>query len=225
MRLIDCYAPLISFTLYDQAHIKAKGGDSAENIHERFLELVEQGRRCCDAHDYTTQQREEALFAIVAWIDEFRLCEAEQAGHQWFHYELQRALFNTSNGGDEFYDHLSRISSEDHELREVFIHCLSLGFRGRFFDDPEGFDQFCQDTLGITADMIGGELPDVLFASGYFPSESKRPSMRHRFLPSSFTILLVLITLGGLGAVYFFCQQSLEHIYSFLSLPGSGVGF
>ncbi len=225
MKLIDCYAPLISFTLYDHAHEQAKDDNSAQKVHERFLELVEQGRRCCNGHGYTPHQREEALFAVVVWIDEFRLCEAEHSGPQWFHYELQRALFNTSNGGDEFYEHLSRISPEDNELRDVFIYCLSLGFRGRFFDDPDGFDQFCKDTLGIKSEDIGGILPDILFASGYLPPDAKASAAKHRFMPSSFTILLVLFTIGGLGAVYLFCQQSLEHIYSFLSAPGSGVGF
>ncbi len=221
MQLIDCFSPLISFALYSREQMETDGLDSSEQVYDRFLSFVEQSRQCCSKNGYSRAQQENGLFAVIAWIDEYRLCAAEQSGGRWLHYELQRSLFNTSSAGDEFYDRLDAAEPDDSELRDVFVYCLAMGFRGRMFDDPEAFDAFCQERLGISADNLGGSLPEILFAGGYPANDTGRKGSRRRFLPSTFSLFVFLISLGVLGGLYLLCRQSLLGLYS--TLPAIGL--
>jgi type VI secretion system protein ImpK len=217
MHLVDCFTSLICFTLQDGSVMKDQGFGSDDTIHDHFFELVGQARRECVANGFDEQQCEEGLFAVIAWIDEYRLCEQARENNTWLHNELQRTLFNTSSAGDEFYDHFDNIPSDDQELKAVYIHCLALGFRGRLFDDPDGFADFCQKKLGCRAGEIGGDLPQPLFPEGYFPESGSGLLKKKHFLPSSFTVLVFLLSLVGAGAVYWVCRIALGQLYA--SLP------
>ncbi len=221
MRLIDCFSSLISFALYSQNRPDLTALDSAEKIHARCKQFVEESRMCCQDKGYSEAQQEGALFAVVAWVDEYRLCAAEQADSQWLHYELQRTFFNTSNAGDEFYDRFHAIAAEDKELLEVYAYCLALGFRGRLYDDPEAFDDFCQQFLGAGGDEIGGSLPDLLFAEGYDPESTGTSGRRMSFLPSTFTLLFFFFSVCMVGGLYLLGNRSLQALYS--SLPAVGL--
>jgi len=50
---------------------------------------------------------------------------------------LENKYFQSSEGGDYFYDELQKLSAEQAEEREIFFSALALGFQGRLARQPE----------------------------------------------------------------------------------------
>lgn len=217
MRLIDCFSPLISLALHGQT---ASNVQEIESLHGQFMSFVEQSRRVSEEHGYTEKQCDSALFAVVAWIDERNLCNPD-VGNIWVHLQLQKTLFNTTSAGDEFFERFTGFTEQDSELFDVYRTCLSLGFRGRMYDDQEVFDEFCLDNFGCHMAEVTDLLPAPLFAQAYeSPGKKKRRSMRGIGSSALQSFFLLLASLALLGGMYFFCQQSLESLYISLNSIG-----
>jgi hypothetical protein len=56
--------------------------------------------------------------------------------NRWRGSPLQDVLFNTKNAGEELFQRLKRLRSE--EVREVYYVCLGLGFSGQYFLEEDG---------------------------------------------------------------------------------------
>ena len=89
-----------------------------------------------------------AQFAIVCWIDsmitETALTLDEQKRQQWIGHPLQLQLFQTVEGGVEFFSRAKKASSEHAiDALEVYYLCVILGFRG-FYDQPELVESFAK---------------------------------------------------------------------------------
>lgn len=98
---------------------------------------------------------QEALFAVCAFVDEMILTSSWPGRSEWLRRPLQRERFHTLNAGEEFYTHLEALCRQDaallpettwdeapaspcpREVLEVYVTCLALGFRGRYYT-PEG---------------------------------------------------------------------------------------
>ncbi len=80
----------------------------------------------------------DALFPVVAYIDECILTSTWKARSIWQKNSLQRHFFNTTNSGYEFYERLNQLNrqGDDRSIREIYLLCLSLGYKGRFYS-PE----------------------------------------------------------------------------------------
>lgn len=213
MRLIDCFSPLISVALHAQ-----NSEMGAESVAEQLTTLVERCRVLCGDHGYSAHQREQALFAVAVWIDEQRLCDERLRG-QWVHYSLQKALFNTTNGGDEFYNRFEQLDKADTELCEVYLYCLVMGFRGKMFDSEDVFEQFCQETFGCDSASIGGSLPEPLFPASYDCGDGGG-KWKRRNRSFFLTLLFMVLSAGLLGGLYLLGERSLGMVYSSLKTAG-----
>jgi type VI secretion system protein ImpK len=81
----------------------------------------------------------EALFPVVAYIDEVILTSEWKGKVEWQRDSLQRNFFNTTNSGYEFYERLNQLNrqGDDRSVREVYLLCLSLGYKGRYFSPQD----------------------------------------------------------------------------------------
>ncbi|MFT7109588.1 MAG: type VI secretion system protein ImpK [Psychrobacter glaciei] len=81
----------------------------------------------------------QALFPVVAFIDELVLTSSWKERLEWQRESLQRNFFNTTNSGFEFYERLNKLNrqGDDRSVREVYLLCLSLGFKGRYFSPQD----------------------------------------------------------------------------------------
>ena len=95
----------------------------------------------------------EAVFAVVAWIDEMMLATPWSGVDGWKRQLLQRRYFNVSNAGVTFFTRMDALSQHQSEVREVYFYCLCLGFAGRY-----GYDRNPQ-TL---ADLKNSNLKQLL---------------------------------------------------------------
>jgi type IV/VI secretion system ImpK/VasF family protein len=151
-RLLDCFSAFISFGLSLDASIAAGhpvplSHDAAQQQARRLLEAA---RADAGASGASAAQVESAAFAMVAWIDEIL---ARHPGVDGGAAPLQAQLFNSSNAHSEFFHHLSALTTQDNEVREVYWHALAHGFKGQYY-----FEDGDQGELGKLKDLHGRQL-------------------------------------------------------------------
>lgn len=82
-------------------------------------------------------------YAFAAMADEI-LLNADWPGAQaWSGFLLERSLFQTQLAGDRLFDRMlltlrSPRSQRSIELAELYLHCLTLGFQGRYRGNEQG---------------------------------------------------------------------------------------
>ncbi|KLN52894.1 DotU family type IV/VI secretion system protein [Variovorax paradoxus] len=150
LRLLDCFSAFISFGLALDASIAA--GRAAPSSHDA---AQQQARRLLDAARASASgkpaaQIESSAFAMVAWIDEIL---ARHPGAGTGAVPLQVRLFNSNNAHSEFFHHLSALTAEDDELREVYWHALVHGFKGQYY-----FESDDRGELGKLKELHGRQL-------------------------------------------------------------------
>lgn len=84
------------------------------------------------------------LFPLVVYIDEKVQSQLPfQRQTDW--PPLQKELYDTFNGGEQFYDTIDDIlrKADTHPfLFEVFYFCLSLGFKGKYGSTPKRIEEY-----------------------------------------------------------------------------------
>ncbi len=151
-RLVDFYAPLISFGLELDAAIAAGTVSlSAEQAQQGAQRLLEQARRVALAAGKPQHAVESASFAMVAWFDEIVTHNPAWGSGP---APLQVLLFNSNNAHSEFFHHLSALQPHDDEVREVYWHALVHGFVGQYY-----FEAGDAGELGKLKDLHGQQLP------------------------------------------------------------------
>jgi type VI secretion system protein ImpK len=77
----------------------------------------------------------DALYAIVALIDETVLSAGGACRDYWFGRPLQIDLFGDNIAGVEFYNRMQKLQAQAEKKKdalEVYYLCLSLGFEGKY---------------------------------------------------------------------------------------------
>lgn len=84
---------------------------------------------------------QDALYAIVALVDEAVLSIAGDCRDFWIGRPLQLDLFGDNIAGEEFFNRLQKFLAQPEKKKdvlEVYYLCLSLGFEGKYkFLNPE----------------------------------------------------------------------------------------
>ena len=138
--LREVLTPLIAYVLLLEK-IPAEQQRSCAEVRGRIDKLIAEQRLVVKRYDISTQDYESACFAAVAWIDEIILRATHESNRalydKWRRSPLQAALFGTANAGQEFFDRLDELGPDQKELCEVYFLALSLGFRGKYYDDAQ----------------------------------------------------------------------------------------
>jgi type VI secretion system protein ImpK len=97
-----------------------------------YLDLF---KRNCTTAGIADDDVGDALYAIVALIDEAVLSVGGACRDYWFGRPLQLDLFGDNIAGEEFYKRLLRLQAQAEKKKdvlEVYYLCLSLGFEGKY---------------------------------------------------------------------------------------------
>ena len=135
MRLVDVFIDTIMFVRSTQRNIE-EGEEEYEVVRGMLTALLEQSGDKAKTYDFSNAAYAEARFAVVAYIDELILCSDWSEKSRWKKEPMQRFFYDTSNAGSEFYERLNRLNKHgvDKEVREVYLLCMGLGFKGKYFD-------------------------------------------------------------------------------------------
>lgn len=74
---------------------------------------------------------ENALFAVVSWLDEQVLKSSVSFSHSWRGNMLQSHYFNSTIAGTAFFERLENIEKNS-ELSILYIFSILMGFKGKF---------------------------------------------------------------------------------------------
>ncbi len=153
MRLVDFYIdPILKIN-----EIKGQGenlSDNWQDVRDEFSLLLINSQTQAVQAGFSQATSSEALFPIVAYIDEIILTSKWKERVLWQKQSLQRQFFNTTNSGYEFYDRLNKLNrqGDDRSVREVYLLCLSLGYKGRFYS-PQDRPKI-EETRGFNLDLL-----------------------------------------------------------------------
>ncbi len=137
MRLADLFIPLMAFTI----DFEARPRGSVENLTNDVNELVQELRNKGLTAGCDFERFDEALFPVVAWMDErFLSLRTWDSERLWQRSLLQRYYFDTTLAGVEFFYRLQKLNPEDNELREIYLLVLSMGFVGQFAREKTSAD-------------------------------------------------------------------------------------
>jgi type VI secretion system protein ImpK len=130
-RLVDSASDWLS-TVLALAHVPELPDAAA--LRARMLELRQRFEREAGELGFTASDTEDALFAMVAFLDETVLNCRGAARDAWISRPLQLELYGRQLAGEEFFERLERLR-KDRETRiealEVYCCCLAFGFAGR----------------------------------------------------------------------------------------------
>ena len=146
MKLLNCYLPV--FRLGACLNSKSENTEVYEDFRQKCVSCLEQAKKDAEECDVSELERELALFAVVVWLDEIVLCSTKPVAQVWRIELLQRSYFQTSIGGELFFERMSKLEEAHIEARRVFVFCLLNGFRGKYNSEPE-LDEviYCQREL------------------------------------------------------------------------------
>jgi type VI secretion system protein ImpK len=125
------------FTAIVRLRYNRQAVSSAESFRahiKQALRIAEQEARSggCSAEDV-----KQAVFALVAFLDETALSCRNPAFADWARLPLQADLYGHQLAGEVFFQELQKTldrgdSPETADLLEVYYLCLLLGFKGRY---------------------------------------------------------------------------------------------
>jgi len=138
MRLVDFYIdPILKISQFKTENLELLG--DWQGIKDEFCQLLTNCQSQAIQAGFSLEISNEALFPIVAYIDEIILTSNWSEKATWQQNSLQRQFFNTTNSGYEFYDRLNKLNrqGDDRSAREIYLLCLSLGYKGRFYSPQD----------------------------------------------------------------------------------------
>lgn len=189
MRLADYFIPLTAL-------VQANSDSSTlspEALAGQIDALIQQAQSRALQGEVSLDDFQAALFPVLAWADEtISRRHKWESEHAWQKHLLQRRYFKTGLAGREFFDRLEALPAKANGVREVYLLCLALGFKGKYSMFPNSADlanirmeQYKLLQKGDPAFKAAGEA--ALFPSAYALSEggprgrgSKGP-LRRRF--------------------------------------------
>ena len=125
-------------------------------------------------------------------MDETALGIAWEGRAVWLGNPLQRRWRTGRRGGDWFFDEIRRLSphrAEDAELAEVALRCLGFGFRGHFYNDPNGL---CLEHRALAERFGCTAVPLPFPPAPYLPRENRLIRHVGPLLTGLFAVLLLI---------------------------------
>lgn len=200
-RLAGCWTPIFDAAkqgLNDPAQ-------SYEALSPTLIALLDAAANQARELHFAEAEVREALFAVVAWIDETAMSGQWPGSAQWRRAPLQRHYFSTSRAGVEFFQRLEALPEAAVQAREVFGLALLSGFEGRYATRPGG--ELAQYRRLLLERIILDHKMEPLDATSHLfeqPEDHlpKRTRVVRRGLPGISLLLLIGIPLIVLTVLY-----------------------
>lgn len=203
MRLVDFYIDVLLTTRQLVPMLTADSEQDINEVKKSLTLLLDQSREKIITNGLTENQALCALFPIVSYVDEMILTSKWCKRSKWQQHSLQRHYFDTTNAGREFFERLNKLNrqGEDRSIREVFLLCLGLGYKGQYFmpDDRPKLEEIRVFNLDLLLPEDANQTLEKtkLFEQAYqtTASENRQATSRTNLIPF-FTAAPVLVILG-----------------------------
>jgi type VI secretion system protein ImpK len=176
----------------------------ANSFRAEMKKRLREAEQRARSRGYSAEDVKQAVFAVVAFLDESVLSSRNPTFADWPRLPLQAELFGHQLAGELFFQELQKVlnrpdTNEVADLLEVYGLCLLLGFKGRFAAGGAGDLRQMQLALQEKIHRIRGS-SGVLSPRGMIPAEAVRlvqtdPWVR-RLLVGAIVTTAVTIVLG-----------------------------
>ena len=203
MRLVDFYIDVLLTTRQLVPMLTAESEQDINEIKKSLTLLLDKSRENIMAKGLSEYQALNALFPIVSYVDEMILTSKWRNKSKWQQHSLQRHYFDTTNAGREFFERLNKLNreGEDRSIREVFLLCLGLGYKGQYFmpDDRPKLAEIRIFNLDLLLPEDANQTLEKtqLFEQAYQATirEGRQATSRTNLIPF-FTAAPILVILG-----------------------------
>jgi len=200
MRLVDAYIDTI-IEIRELLSLLPTTETTVDSLSFRIRSMLIESEQKAIKAGYSQDAARAATFPVASLIDEIILTSDWKERSNWKTCSLQRHLFDTTNAGSEFYDRLNLLnrSENDQSIREVYLLCLGLGFKGKYFlpEDILKIKEIRSFHLGalLPADHQSRVDKMILFSDAYQKDsrENKRIKSRFNVLPVIASIPVIII--------------------------------
>jgi type VI secretion system protein ImpK len=208
-RLADIWVPVMA-----QARSSINASDhAAEQAAPGLVAALDQAAARAHESGFDTPSVEQALFAVVAWIDELAMTTAWPGARAWRLAPLQRRYFSTTRAGVQFYERLDALDDEASAVREVYALVLIAGFRGHYGGGREGELSIYRRRL-IERVLADRGLAPAEAAHPLFPGAVPAQYSTHRYSRRTRPFMAWLLVLAGpvltLALLYWALDASLS---------------
>lgn len=208
MRLIDCFVELFIELKNIESSLQDEDMEY-DDMAARIDKLLDNSLSLAKNHNLDLSYYDMARFPVIGFIDEILLTSTWSGKQTWMKKPLQLLHYNTSNIGKEFYERLNELSMQgpDKDVREVYLHCLGLGFKGRYFrnEDRIAYEEVKQFNLkAMLPDIADKNIDDtILFPDAYRNDENdKTGGVMRRMKIMPVVIGVPVAVLAALGLYY-----------------------
>ncbi len=216
--------------LFEQSIVSGQTQRSYEQVRGDITRLLEQAM--ARRQGMVEQEYQEAAFAVVAWIDEtiMKLSSWEHVD-RWIRAPLQVEYYQRQNAGEELFERLRKLRSDQKEIREIYYLALGLGFTGRYSSGVED-----ERTLAQIRHEQAQHLPlrleqvqrlDKITPQPYEMTpplpEPIKPPWTHLLLNAGLA-LLVVVPLALLLIIWFMPRLPVQQFELTVRKSGSGSG-
>lgn len=191
-RLADVWLPVMALARrsFSAEH------DSGDQAAPRLIAALDQAAARAHEYGFDTPAVEQALFAIVAWIDEIAMTTTWPGARAWRLAPLQRRYFSTTHAGVEFFERLDALDDDATPIREVYAIVLIAGFHGHYGHGREGELTIYRRRL-LERVLAERDMSAANAAHPLFPSAMPTQYSTHRYSRRTRPLMAWLLVVGG----------------------------
>jgi type VI secretion system protein ImpK len=182
-------------------HLRSSSEYGAESVlRQRITDLLNRvEREAKDAgHDY--EDIHNAIFALIAFIDETIIASNWSGKDSWLAKPLQLEFFNRFDAGEEFFVRLEKFRQRPHtygDVLEVYYMCMALGFKGKYMIQEK-------EQLRV---LIDGTYSDLAQSRGrtadWLAPHGRRKEEFVQFVTREVPLWVILVTAFAIGFVVY----------------------
>jgi type VI secretion system protein ImpK len=106
-------------------------------FRKEILAALQRIERDAPEHGIEEEDAREASYALSLFLDEQVVYSEWQGKPRWSAEPLHIVLHRDAEGGENFYRRLEELGNRQKAVKEVYLVCLALGYRGKYADlDP-----------------------------------------------------------------------------------------
>lgn len=170
--------------------------DSADQAAPRLISALDQAAARAHEYGFDTQAVEQALFAVVSWIDEIAMTTHWPGARAWRLAPLQRRYFSTTRAGVQFFERLDALDDQATAVREVYALMLIAGFQGHYGHAREGELTIYRRRL-LERVLAERDMSPANAAHPLFPDALPTQTSTRRYSRRTRPLLAWLVVIGG----------------------------
>jgi len=154
MELYDVSAELFLYLVTFRRRVRRGNPVDEEEVRSRLTTIFARQQKLADSDTRLAHMYERIRYALVVFADEIVLTSEWEHADSWSQNLLEQKYFDTSIGGERFFEIVDSIHETEGEIAQVLSICLSLGFRGKFPEDSEQLRSYRSRLLRMIPDRM-----------------------------------------------------------------------